>query len=82
MKWSNLQLIGDVEQAEKHALAAYEWAWADGEPYVHRYELNKACALLEQIGVQVPKLTPYDPAKDGKLSWEDDVVAAIEKLLR
>ena len=39
--------IGDHEQAKKHALAAYRWAWADGEPYVRRYELNKARALLE-----------------------------------
>ena len=34
--------IGDREQATQHALEAYKWAWADGEPYVYRYELNKA----------------------------------------
>ena len=73
-------LIGDTEQAKKHALAAYEWAWADGEPYVHRYELNKARALLDQLGAEIPKLPPYDPAKDEKLPWEDEVVSAIEKL--
>jgi hypothetical protein len=72
--------IGDREQATKHALAAYKWAWADGEPYVHRYELNKARALLEKLGVTIPNLSPYDPAKDEKLPWEDDVAAAIAKL--
>jgi hypothetical protein len=72
--------IGDREQATKHALAAYKWAWADGEPYVHRFELNKARALLEKLGVTIPNLPPYDPAKDEKLPWEDDVAAAIEKL--
>jgi hypothetical protein len=72
--------IGDGEQAKKHALAAYQWAWADGEPYVHRYELNKARALLEQLGAELPNLPPYDPAKDEKLPWEDEVAAAIEKL--
>jgi hypothetical protein len=72
--------IGDREQATKHALAAYQWAWADGEPYVHRYELTKARALLEKLGVAIPNLPPYDPAKDEKLPWEDDVAAAIEKL--
>jgi hypothetical protein len=72
--------IGDREQATKHALAAYKSAWADGEPYVHRYELNKARALLEKLGVAIPNLPPYDPAKDEKLPWEDDVAAAIEKL--
>ena len=46
-------------------------------PYVHRYELNKARALLEKLGVTIPNLPPYDPAKDEKLPWEDDVAAAI-----
>jgi hypothetical protein len=72
--------IGDKDEAKKYALAAYKWAWADGEPYVRRYELNKARALLEQLGAEVPTLPPYDPAKDPKLPWEDDIAAAIEKL--
>ena len=74
--------IGDHEQAKKHALTAYTWAWADGEPYVHRYELNKARALLEKLGVAIPDLPSYDPAKDEKLPWEDEVTAAIDKLRR
>jgi tetratricopeptide (TPR) repeat protein len=72
--------IGDCEQAKKHALAAYRSAWADGEPYVYRYELNKARALLEKLGAEIPNLPPYDPAKDEKLPWEDEVAAAVEKL--
>lgn len=72
--------IGDREQAKKHVLAAYRRAWADGEPFVHRYELNKSRALLEQLGEEIPNLPPYDPAKDEKLPWEDAVVAAIEEL--
>ena len=72
--------IEDRRQAKKYALAAYKSAWADGEPYVYRYELNKARALLEQLGVEIPDLPPYDPSKDEKLPWEDDVAAAIEKL--
>ena len=50
--------IGNHEQATKHALAAYKWAWADGEPYVSRYELNKARALLERLGADIPDLPP------------------------
>jgi hypothetical protein len=72
--------IGDRERAKEHALAAYKWAWADGEPYVRRYSLNKARALLEQLDTETPRLPPYDRAKDEKLPWEDEVVAAIEKL--
>ena len=71
-----------LEQAKKHALAAYEWAWADGEPYVYRYGLNKARDLLERLNTPIPDLPPYDPAKDEelKLPWEDEVNAVVEEL--
>lgn len=72
--------LGDPAQAKHHALAAYQWAWADGEPYVNRYELTKATELLRQMNVPIPNLPPYDPAKDEPLPWEADVRAAIEKL--
>jgi tetratricopeptide (TPR) repeat protein len=72
--------IGDHERAKNHAIEAYKWAWADGEPYVHRYELNKARALLERLGSEIPKLPPYDPDKNEKFPWEDELVATIERL--
>lgn len=72
--------LGDPEQAKHHALAAYKWAWADGEPYVNRYELTQSTELLRQMNVPIPNLPPYDPARDEKLPWEADVRAAIEKL--
>jgi hypothetical protein len=72
--------LGDTAEAKHHALAAYKWAWADGEPYVDRYELTQTTALLQQMNVPIPDLPPYDPAKDEKLPWEDEVRAAIEKL--
>ena len=74
--------LGDTAQAKHHALAAYQWAWADGEPYVNRYELSQTTELLRQMNVPIPNLPPYDPAKDEKLPWEDEVRAAIEKLRR
>jgi hypothetical protein len=72
--------IGEREQARRHALAAYKMAWSDGEPHVYRYELNKTRALLEQLDAEIPNLPPYDPTKEEKLPWEDEVTAAIEKL--
>lgn len=72
--------ISEIGKAEKHALAAYKWAWADGEPYVRRYELNKARALILELGEEIPDLPAYDPARDEKLPWEDKVAEAIEKL--
>jgi Domain of unknown function (DUF4062) len=47
--------IGDSEKAKKHALAAYQWAWADGEPFVHRYELNKTFELFDQLNLEIPR---------------------------
>jgi Arc/MetJ-type ribon-helix-helix transcriptional regulator len=72
--------IGDHDQTKKHGLAAYNWAWADGEPYVRRYELNKARAILETVGAEIPNLPPYDPAKADKFPCEDELAAAIERL--
>lgn len=72
--------ICDNEKARHHALAAYQWAWADGEPYVHRYELTKTTELLQQLNVPIPNLPPYDPAKYEPFPWEADVRAAIVKL--
>jgi hypothetical protein len=65
--------IGDREQATQHALAAYMWAWADGEPYVYRYELNKARALLEKLGAEIPNLRPTTrprmKSSPGRMTW-------------
>jgi hypothetical protein len=72
--------LGDPAQAKHHALAAHKWAWADGEPYVHRYELSKTTELLQQMNVPIPSLPPYDPAKDEPFPWEADARAATEKL--
>jgi hypothetical protein len=72
--------IGDTNKAEKHAIAAYKEAWADGEPYVWRYQLTKARTLLNKLNLEVPNMPPYDPVKDEKLPWEDKLDAAIEEL--
>lgn len=72
--------IGNFKQAKHHALEAYKKAWADGEPYVFRYELNQATALLKKLEVTIPDLPPYDPAKAKKLTWFDKIEAFINQL--
>jgi hypothetical protein len=71
------QALGDLNQAKHHALAAYTLSWGDGEPYVYRYELTKATELLQELGVPLPNLPPYDPAKDEPFPWEADLRAFI-----
>ncbi len=72
--------IGDHERAKKHALAAYESSWADGEPYVFRHALTRAKALLEQIGEKTPDLPHYDPDKQEDFPWERELRAALAEL--
>lgn len=74
--------IGDHEQAEKHARAAHARARADGEPYVHRYEIGRAEGLLRQLGVGIPAPSRYDPAADPRLPWRREVGEAIRDLRR
>ena len=71
------QALGDLNQAKHYALAAYTLSWADGEPYVFRYGLTKATELLHELGVPLPNLPPYDPAKDEPFPWEADLRAFI-----
>jgi Domain of unknown function (DUF4062) len=67
--------IDDHDNAKKHALAAYKWAWADGEPFVHRYELTKTVELFRQLGIAVPNLPSSRPDREQKLPWEEAVAA-------
>ncbi len=72
--------IGNTKAAIHHATEAYRWAWADGEPYVHRFELTRAAALLNRLGAPLPDLPPYDPARDPVFPWEPALAAAIAEL--
>ncbi|MBL4659088.1 MAG: DUF4062 domain-containing protein [Alcanivoracaceae bacterium] len=72
--------IGDNKKAGKYALAAYKQAWSDGEPYVFRYSLNQATAILKKLQVAIPQLAPYDKCKKKIESWEQEVFVALEKL--
>ncbi len=74
------QEIGDSDQAKQHALAAYKHAWADGEPYVRRYDLERAAQLLADLGVEIPTLPSYDPTKHPKRPWEHKIEALIAEL--
>ena len=69
--------LGDTEQAAKHAKTAFRHAWADGEPYVERHKLDRAKALLRQLGEDIPELPAYDPAQHPKEPWEEQIEAEI-----
>jgi hypothetical protein len=72
--------MGESGRAAEHALAAYLWAWADGEPHVHRYELARSTALLNLLNTKTPRLPVFDPADGQQLAYENQIRAAIRKL--
>ena len=72
--------LGDPGRAVSAARRAHDWAIADGEPYVFRYELNRSRALLEELGAELPEIPEYTPASDPPFQWESDVRMMIEEL--
>ncbi len=74
------QELGETERAIAAAHRAHEWAVADGEPYVFRYELDRTRALLEELGAELPEIPKYDSASDPPFDWEADVRNMIEEL--
>jgi hypothetical protein len=73
------QALGETDQAIVHAKAAYRYAWADGEPFVRRHQLNQAATLLNELGADPPALPAYDPARYPISGWEHDLIAAIRE---
>ena len=72
--------LGEREHARRHALLAYEKASADGEPFVFRYALDKAAGLLRELGVEPPRIPPYDPSQEKPFPWEEEVTTVIAEL--
>jgi hypothetical protein len=72
--------LGRQDRATLHARAAYEWAWADGEPFVRRRELDRVRGIFRLLDSAPPRLTSFDPTKMEPLRWEGDARRAIEAM--
>lgn len=68
------------EEAKEYAIKYYTWAWADGEPYVHRWHLNRAIELLDELDIPKPDLPIFDEANYEPFPGEAEVRAYIEEL--
>lgn len=71
---------GKHEEAKEYAIKYYTWAWADGEPYVHRWHLNRAIDLLDELSIPKPNLPVFDEANYESFPAEAEVRAYIEQL--
>jgi tetratricopeptide (TPR) repeat protein len=71
--------LGQPDKARDHALSGYKWAWADGPPYYHHWDLERCRAVLRELGEPEPVLPPYDPAKIEPLPYEADINRLLEE---
>ncbi len=74
------QALGERDRAVEQALRAHRWAAADGEPYVHRYYLDRTRKLLADLGAELPTVSRFHASKVERYSWEKDVRGLIERL--
>jgi tetratricopeptide (TPR) repeat protein len=54
---------GNREKAVEAATKAYELAWCDGPPFAYHWGLEKARALLRELGAGEPELPAFDESK-------------------
>lgn len=74
-----LHELGYRDYAISVALRAHQWAIAEGEPYVRRYELDCTRELLSRLGAELPKVPRYDPMSDQQFDWEKDIKNIIKE---
>ena len=72
--------IGDMHNAQRHALLAYEKAWADGPPHIFWWELEQLKQILAHLGVPEPKLPLFNPPKIDQIPFESSIHNAIREL--
>jgi hypothetical protein len=78
--------LGDGESCKAVLLPAYQWAWADGPPYVNWWKLERCRKLIAALGLDEAAIqqqlgcTPFDESKVEKIPYEDEIVALIERL--
>ncbi len=76
------QELGETDQAVEVALATHKRACGSGEPFVSRFLLERASALLEELGQTPPEVPDHDPTQVEMFEWEDDLRAMIEETRR
>jgi hypothetical protein len=71
--------LGERAFAIAAALRGYKSACASGEPFVYRYYLDRAGALLRKFGEVPPAVPIHNPANDTIFEWEEAVHSLIQK---
>ncbi len=58
---------GEHEKAAEAATRAYELSWCDGPPFAYHWGLQRARAMLRELGVEEPELPEFDETKYERL---------------
>lgn len=74
--------LGNHAQARSYALEAYRVAWAEGPPYCWAWELKRAQQALGTLGVDEPRLEPFDPNRVISLQKQDEILRMIDAYSR
>lgn len=72
--------IGHRENSLRFAEMAFDWACADGKPYAHFYEANKASNLLRLLGRECVEDRLCNPEGSVNTAVEEVATNAIEAL--
>lgn len=72
--------LDEPEQAARHALDAYRLAWADGPPFAWWWSLERAARTLTSLGLEPPRLRPFDEDAVAPVPYEDRIRAWITAL--
>jgi tetratricopeptide (TPR) repeat protein len=55
--------VGNTAAAVEVATRAYRLAWCDGPPFAYHWGLEKARALLKELGAEEPEMPAFDASK-------------------
>lgn len=64
---------GDRQQAQRFAEQAYDFAWADGMPYIRWYPLSLAKQVFNELGIAHPILSVWDDSLAEPIPHEDEI---------
>ena len=71
--------LGDTAKATEHAIVGYTFAWGDGPPYAHHWDLEDCRRVLAAVGATEPNLPPFEPASLKPFPFEADLEKLIAK---
>jgi uncharacterized caspase-like protein/tetratricopeptide (TPR) repeat protein len=71
--------LGDLDRVRQQVLPAYRTAWADGEPYVNWWALQRCRKVLQVLGDPEPELPKFAASTLEPMPYEANVLDYIKR---